>query len=184
MTAKKVINHRTKKKIFQHAYFPALITCIAFLDFLSGLHAGTLIGHNETHLLDYRNKFMDSNKYQHLELMYVMLRHKIAHLAYPYIVFDTSAAPARHQFAPRRVTWAIYACKRTLPIEVKDFPSPRSDLKTSCPWPLTYNSRMLVSIRSFQADIIDSIAPYLNELESNKQLKTNFEKCMNQYFPV
>jgi hypothetical protein len=26
-----------------HAYFPALITCIAFLDFLSGLHAGKLV---------------------------------------------------------------------------------------------------------------------------------------------
>ena len=26
----------------RHAYFPALITCIAFLDFLSGLFAGSL----------------------------------------------------------------------------------------------------------------------------------------------
>jgi len=25
-----------------HAYFPALITCIAFADLMSGLHAGTL----------------------------------------------------------------------------------------------------------------------------------------------
>jgi hypothetical protein len=26
-----------------HAYFPALITCIGFLDLLSGLHAGRLV---------------------------------------------------------------------------------------------------------------------------------------------
>jgi hypothetical protein len=33
-----------------HAYFPALITCIGFLDFLSGLNAGKLEGHGLTEL--------------------------------------------------------------------------------------------------------------------------------------
>jgi hypothetical protein len=95
----------------QHAYFPALMTCTAFLDFLSGLNAGKLHGHGIKDLLIYRNKFMDANRYQHIDLMYIMLRHKIAHLAYPYIVFDTATSTKYPLNPHRRVTWKVFASK-------------------------------------------------------------------------
>jgi hypothetical protein len=41
-----------------HAYFPALIICIAFADLLSGLYAGTLKGQKAETLRRYASKFM------------------------------------------------------------------------------------------------------------------------------
>src|SRR5437764_1241715 len=73
-----------------HAYFPALITCIAFADLLSGLYAGTIENHGLRHLKDYVAKFFKkSSDYIHIDILYLMFRHKIAHIAYPYLIFDT-----------------------------------------------------------------------------------------------
>src|SRR5215470_8547176 len=56
-----------------HAYFPALITCIGFLDLLSGLYAGRLEGHSLSELKSYAARFMDATKYNplHLEILYL-----------------------------------------------------------------------------------------------------------------
>jgi hypothetical protein len=42
-----------------HAYFPALITCIAFADLLSGLNAGKLERHGLKELKNYVWQFID-----------------------------------------------------------------------------------------------------------------------------
>jgi hypothetical protein len=70
-----------------HAYFPALITCIAFADLLSGLYAGKLQYHGPKELKRYAEKFMKAeytSDTRRLDILYEFLRHKIAHLAYPY----------------------------------------------------------------------------------------------------
>jgi len=51
-----------------HAYFPALITCIGFLDLLSGLYTGTLDGHSLGELKSYAARFMDATKYDPLRI--------------------------------------------------------------------------------------------------------------------
>jgi hypothetical protein len=84
----------------EHAYFPALITCIAFAEFLSALHAGNLGGPGLKQLNDYASDFMtveyDADR---LAILYECFRHKVAHLALPYAVFDTDTKPKK----PRRL---------------------------------------------------------------------------------
>lgn len=46
----------------EHAYFPALTTCIAFSDFLSGLYAGDLQTHALPELKNYARDFMDFSR--------------------------------------------------------------------------------------------------------------------------
>jgi hypothetical protein len=80
----------------QHAYFPALITCIAFLEFLSGLYAGSLESKQSLkNLKHYVRNFMDASEYtdDRLNVLYELFRHKVAHLALPYAVFDTNTRP-------------------------------------------------------------------------------------------
>jgi hypothetical protein len=80
----------------QHAYFPALIICIAFAELLSGLYAGTLRDQKLVQLQEYAKEFMKpeyTSDRRRLELLWVCLRHKVAHLAYPYAVFDTHSEP-------------------------------------------------------------------------------------------
>ena len=97
----------------QHAYFPALITCISFLDLLSGLYAGKFDRHGAHELRDYIKRFTNAPNYAHMDLLYQMFRHKIAHIAYPYPVFDTTTKPkifgGQKQ---RRVTWMVCARRR------------------------------------------------------------------------
>src|SRR2546430_1655974 len=62
----------------RHAYFPALMTSIAFADFLSGLYAGTLERQSLNELKAYAAKFMNRSNYNplRLEILYEMFRHK------------------------------------------------------------------------------------------------------------
>ena len=96
----------------RHAYFPALITCIAFLDFLSGLYAGTLEDQSLNELKRYVCNFMDPSEYtdDRLNVMYELFRHKVAHLALPYAVFDTNTKPKTFRGQSRRlITWKVRA---------------------------------------------------------------------------
>jgi hypothetical protein len=116
----------TADRARRHAYFPALMTCIAFTDFLSGLYAGKLEGHGLKELKSYAAKFMNQSNYGSLELeiLYEMFRHKLAHLGYFPAVFDTATKPNRFppgQSPPRRITWIVYASRRKRPIEIEGF---------------------------------------------------------------
>ena len=52
----------TRDKNNRHAYFPALITCISFADFLSGLYAGKLDGHALNELKNYTSKLHGASR--------------------------------------------------------------------------------------------------------------------------
>jgi hypothetical protein len=172
-----------------HAYFPALITCIAFADLLSGLYAGTLTKHGLKELKQYAAKFMDPTEYTpiRLEILYEFLRHKVAHLAHPYPVFDTVTKPQVFRGQPkRRVTWTVYASKRKPAIELVDFATPQWSLKTVRPWPVSYNCRIKISVRSLQIDICKSLfgkSGYLRHLKSDRVAREHFANCMADYFP-
>ncbi len=60
-----------------HAYFPALITCIGFVDLLSGLYAGRLEGHGLRELKAYASRFLSVANYSplNLEVLYLAFRH-------------------------------------------------------------------------------------------------------------
>jgi hypothetical protein len=59
------------------AEFPALITCIGFVEFLSGLYAGNLESNGLANLQSYAARFMDTTKYDplRLQVLYLVFRH-------------------------------------------------------------------------------------------------------------
>jgi hypothetical protein len=170
-----------------HAYFPALITCIGFLDLLSGLYAGRVEGHSLSELKSYVARFMDVTKYHplHLAILYLAFRHKIAHLSSPYPVFDTKT---RKEFAGqkhRRITWTVHAIKRGSPIELVDH-APKLIKKSVRPWPVSYDCRVVISVRELQIDIRRSIygpKGYLRYLQSELAARENFARCMKVLYP-
>jgi hypothetical protein len=171
----------------QHAYFPALIICIAFAELLSGLYAGTLRDQKLVQLQEYAKEFMKpeyTSDRRRLELLWVCLRHKVAHLAYPYAVFDTHSEPKTilHGQPRRRVTWSIHETEQRPAIEINDCP-PQQLVKTPTPWLVSYDCRIEVSVRSLAIDIVWSIERYLQGLQSNPKTRENFDQCMEDYFP-
>jgi hypothetical protein len=174
----------------RHAYFPALIICIAFTELLSGLCAGKLKNIRLLDLKQYASRFMKreyTSDPRRLDILYEFLRHKIAHLAYPYPVFDTITKPKTFKGPPRwRVTWTINASRRRPAIEVIDLQTPKLLKKTPTPWHVSYNCRIKISVRSFHADVVRSIygpSGYLRHLRSDQKAQERFAKCMVEYFP-
>jgi hypothetical protein len=64
--------------------------------------------------------------------------------------------------------------------------SPPRVLKKSPPWAVPYDHRIRISVRSFASDVSGSIygsSGYLAHLRSDPTARTNFEKCMNEFYP-
>jgi hypothetical protein len=156
-----------------HAYFPALITCIAFAEFLSGLHAGNLDG-GLKNLKDYVSDFMDTTIYDadRLEILYKMFRHKVAHLALPYAVFDTGT---------KRITWTVEESGPNPAIEI--VPETSQILRAVTPWPVHYDHRAYVRIEGLANDIRQLVPNYLRHLKADKLACDRFRKCMEHFFP-
>jgi hypothetical protein len=166
-----------------HAYFPAVITCIAFAELLSGLHAGNLKGDGLKKLKDYAFDFMDRTIYDadRLEILYVMFRHKVAHLAQPYAV--TKTKPAFQGQPKRLITWTVEESGAKPAIEIVPETSPQQILKAVTPWPVYYDHRAYVRIESLASDIRESVPKYLERLQTDKSACANFRKCMKHFFP-
>jgi hypothetical protein len=175
----------TKKK-GSHAYFPALITCIGFADLLSGLHKGTLDYPKLPDLQVYITKFFrNKTSYVNVDILYHMFRHKIAHIAYPYLVFNTAKAkqlPLPH----RRIVWSVGIYKGKKPIDLIDHSTPQTLKRAKVPWSVPYTCRIKVSLTAFRNDIISSIygtSGYLQHLQNDPTARQNFAHCMTQYAP-
>jgi hypothetical protein len=132
----------------RHAYFPALIICIAFVDLLSGLHAGTLHKQKLKELKAYASKFMKPDYApEGLDILYEFLRHKIAHLAYPYVVFDTWTNKKFRDQPRQFVTWTIHETEQKPAIAITKYPTPCQLTQTPTPWPVSYDCLIEVWVR-------------------------------------
>jgi hypothetical protein len=121
-----------------------------------------------------------------LEILYEGLRNKIAHLGYPYVVFDTDTKLATFQGQRRRhVTWAIHSSKPRPAIKVSDRPTKYLSRKNT-PWLVPYDCVIDVSIRGFAKDIVSSVngrSGFLRYLRSVRVARERFATCMKDYFP-
>jgi hypothetical protein len=151
------------------AYFPALITCIAFTEFLSGLYAGTLNGPALKQLKNYAAHFLPAHyTMDRLDVLYECFRHKVAHLALPYAVFDTGTKPETFRGQPKRlITWTVDAGRRKPAIEIVEV-NPATQIETAVtPWPVRYDHRTTVYLCRLAYDIVQSVPRYLRYLETD-----------------
>jgi hypothetical protein len=179
----------SRNETLSHAYFPALSTCISFLDFLSGLYAGTMHGHGFKEFMIYTTTFLDPSKYgeEELEILYEGFRHKIAHLGHPYAVFDTDTSPRLVNKRKRRlVTWTVYAARRKNPLELKVYQAQQTVRKALAPWPVSYDCRLCISTRTLAEDIRRTIRGkhgFLYRLATEPALLSKFSNCLTSIYP-
>jgi hypothetical protein len=168
-----------------HAYFPALITCIAFAEFLSGLYAGNLDGHGLKKLEKYAADLMPVEyTTDRIDVLYECFRHKVAHLALPYAVFDTDTKPKTFRGQPRRlITWTVAAGRRKPPIEIVAVRSAKQIETAVTPWPVHYDHLATVYLCRLAYDIRKSVPKYIRRLESDRTARDHFKSCMAVYFP-
>jgi len=162
------------------AYFPALMTCIAFTEFISGLYAGNLGSRNGLVKLEkYSKRFLPSHYDKlRLKILYDIFRHKLAHLAYPHVV--TKLAEKRRR---RRITWDVHANGSKPAIEIHDLTAPEYLKPVFLPWKVPYDCIVTIGLRAFYNDIKQSVAKYLDALRSDHEMQDNFAKCIKIIFP-
>jgi hypothetical protein len=179
----------TRNASGSHAYFPALSTCISFLDFLSGLYAGRVHGHGFQEFISYAASFLDNRKYgaEELEILYEGFRHKIAHLGHPYSVFDTDTSRRlKGRRKKRLVTWTVYAGRRRRPLELIEYPTMQQVQRSLAPWTVPYDSRLLIGVRCFASDICQTVrghTGFIKRLETDQSLMSNFSNCLQFLYP-
>ena len=169
-----------------HAYFPALITCIAFLELVAGLHAGKLDGVTQKDLEQYATRFMNAKHYDHVNLtvLYQGFRHKIAHLGHPYVTWKTERIYGAGK--PARIAWTVFNTNRTLPIELIAH-APRCLEHTMTPWAVQYDHRAKISIHRLKVDTVKSIygpKGFLAYLATEAHARARFARCMEHYYPT
>jgi hypothetical protein len=163
----------------EQAYFPALMTCIAFIEFMSGLYAGNLESGNDLAKLEkYSRRFLPSH-YDKLRLKILyMFRHKLAHLAYPHVVIKLV-----ENWRQRRITWDVHANGPTPAIEIDDLTAPDYLKRVFVPWKVPYDCIVTIGLRAFYNDIKQSVAKYRDALKSDRKMQDNFAKCIKIIFP-
>ncbi len=176
---------RTADRNKSHAYFPALMACISFVDLLSGLYEGNVRDHRKPEFLRFTGRFFPQTYSRDtLSIFYVAMRHKLAHLSQPYVVTDTSAE--RGLSPPhKRVTWtvAVQRGKGKPAIEMISYPVGRTLARTPTPWPMPYDSRIVICLSQLTKDAAKAAKEYLSALRNDPVLIQNFRKCMNDFFP-
>jgi hypothetical protein len=175
----------TRDKNKAHAYFPALISCISFADLLSGLYAGSLDKQGLNELKNYAGKFMGADYTpDRLDVLYECFRHKVAHLAQPYVVFDTQTKPKTFKGQSRRlITWTVRASGPRPPIQIVPQRPAKQILGQVTPWLVQYDHRALVSVRGLASDVEKSAEKYIRCLEADPAARGNFKRCMVSCFP-
>jgi hypothetical protein len=115
--------------------------------------------------------------------LYECFRHKVAHLAQPYAVFDTHSK-SKFKSQPRRlITWTILASRRKPAVEITPVKSAKQILKAVTPWSVHYDHRVSVSLRSLASDIEKTVPKYLRHLRTDQTAHRHFKNCVSVYFP-
>jgi hypothetical protein len=164
------------------------MTTIGFADLLSGLNAGKLKGQSLPDLQAYFSSYMDRNRYpeEAVKVLYEGLRHKIAHLGHPYVVFDTKSKPLVFDAPHKRYAWTVGAARRDPPLQLTNYPKAQFVKKHSPPWEVWFDSRIRVSVRSLASDLIAFVfksAGYFERLTDGSVPLKNFMKCMEEFYP-
>ena len=61
--------------------------------------------------------------------------------------------------------------------------APNQIVGAATPWPVQYDHRAFVSVRSLASDVEKSAQKYMRCLATDAAARENFKKCMVIYFP-
>lgn len=163
-----------------HAYMPALVTCIAWLELFTGLFKGNLDlrklpGPDPAlnAIKDFCGSYLPSYSPDLISLLYKDYRHKIAHVGAPYVV-------AVHD--GKRITWAIHD-RRGPGRPALELVAYRGTITSVSPWPVSYDHRFEVCLSTLRDDLERAAALYQADLQRRPDLLDSFSAAVEPYFP-
>ncbi len=165
-----------------HAYFPALASCCATLEYLSGLYLGEAgyraLGQQD--VAKYAARFLPQDTYdpEAIRVLFDAFRNAVAHRGIASGVW-TDKHDHRDKRG-RRLTWKVYALDEGAPLEV--LPD-KGELKNDPPWRCRYTHRVHIRLQCLARDICDSSERYIDALVAAPELQDRFMRCMEALYP-
>lgn len=156
------------------AYSPALATCCATLEYLTGMFTGRRNGPNVDFIVKYAKRYLPQPDYSRdiLEILFDLFRHAVAHRG---IVSGVMV----HERSGRRIAWRLStgASKPAIQVVADPGQDPRA------PWPCSFTHRAHIHLDQLGKDIAQSGASYAADVASSDRLLQNFAKYMEVVFP-
>jgi hypothetical protein len=158
-----------------HAYFPALMSCCATLEYLADLFLGRNKALSRGAIQQYADRFLPQPAYdaETIRVLWELFRNGIAHHGITSGVWIDKHAVQGN----RRLTWSV-DCDGASAIEVK---AEAGSLSRDPPWPTSYTHRASILIRPLSRDIAESADRFAAALDA--PLLKNFDKCMRKLYP-
>jgi hypothetical protein len=162
-----------------HAYFPALATCCAFLEYMTGLCRGRLGGIGWDAVAAWTSRYLNVSHYNQdvVRVLFDGFRHAVAHRGIAsgiWIDRHPSVIPGR------RITWRLEeGTKRPACTLVEDC----GVLTMDSPWPSPHTHRMHICLRSLAEDLAVGAEAYAVEIGNDELLQENFGRAMQTLYP-
>lgn len=115
-----------------------------------------------------------------IKLLYIVFRHKLAHVSHPYVGFDTSKVDALKSRS-MRLAWSITAFPRAEAITLKSLRRPRAP-RWPMPWPIEVDHNVEISVYTLAEDVIKTAPKYVAALKTDMGLQAKFRSCMDEFF--
>ncbi|MGH7930168.1 MAG: hypothetical protein ACREQV_20515 [Candidatus Binatia bacterium] len=162
-----------------HAYFPALATCCAFLEYMTGLARGRLDNVGWRDVAAWAQIYLPQPGYSTDVIAIVMraFRNSVAHRG---IAAGIWCDKSNHGQATRRITWKL--------LETGGHPAcqlieEQGTLVKDPPWKCSYTHRMHIYLRTFADDLSAGARAFAENLRIDANLKRRFERAMNELYP-
>ena len=169
------------------AFMPGLMYTISLIDLLSGLYSGKVgkhgaDGHSYTEFNDFIQAMMPGRYDPYdLRVLYIGLRHKLAHLSHPYFVLNTDKPGSRLRQRSMLLSWDISSDAHEPPIRIEKKRS-RLVRRQPVPWRTRVDHVVHVSIRTLADDAIKMSRAYVRTLESDPHRWEKFRDCMSEFY--
>ncbi|CAG2155549.1 hypothetical protein LMG31506_05448 [Cupriavidus yeoncheonensis] len=161
-----------------HAYFPALMTCCAMLEYLAGFYVGRIRGLGRQDVAAYAAIFLPQPDYDNaaIRILFDAFRNTVNHRGIASGVWIDQNPMTRG----RRLTWKLMADAKSPALRVVE---ENGEIKYDSPWPCRYTYRAHIHLGRLWRDIENSVEQYIGAIAADQALQSHFEQCMRQMYP-
>lgn len=162
-----------------HAYFPALATCCAFLEYMTGLARGRLDNVGWKDVAAWAELYLPQPNYSRgvIEIIVRAFRNSVAHRG---VATGIWCDKSNNGQVSRRVTWKLLETRGSPACQLID---ENGTLVKDPPWECRYTHRMHIYLRTFADDLGVGARRFADSLRTDADLQRRFERAMNELYP-
>jgi hypothetical protein len=162
-----------------HAYFPALATCCAFLEYMTGLNRGRLDNVGWKDVATWAANYLPQPEYSNdmIRVLVSAFRNSVAHRGIATGIWCDRSA---HGQVTRRITWKL---SETLGTPACHLVAETGELTKDPPWPSPYTHRMHIHLRSLAADLAAGAGRLRQRVGVDRNRQRAFERAMRELYP-